>query len=365
MIDEVAEVRAAARSLAEEWLATGGRGRADNWARGLDPAFSKSLAAHGLIGLTWPREYGGRGLGNVARLAVTEELLRVGAPTGAHWVGDRQIGPSLIRHGTERQRAEFLPAIIAGEVVFALGMSEPGAGSDLAAVTTRATPVAGGFRVSGRKVWTSNAHRATHLYLLARTDTGERKHEGLSEFLIDMDSPGVQVSPIRDLAGEHHFNEVLLEGVVVPEDRLLGVRGRGWQQVVGQLAFERGGPERVLSTYPLLAELLSAGLSLSPAEQDRLGELIARLAALRHLAGGVAKALDGGEAPTREAAGLKHLGTAFETDLAEFVRDAYAATGRAPSPLVWDALLSSPGFGIRGGAAEVLLSLIARQEARA
>jgi acyl-CoA dehydrogenase len=365
MIEEVPELREAARSLGEDWVASGAPVRADNWMRGFDGSLSKRLAARGLIGITWPRQYGGRGLGNVARLVVTEELLRVGAPTGAHWLGDRQIGPSIIRHGNQSMKAEFLPKIISADCVFCLGMSEPGAGSDLAAVTTRARPVTGGFRVDGRKIWTSGAHHATHIYLLVRTDPGQRKHEGLSELLADMDSPGIGVSPILDLAGEHHFNEVTFDDVFVPGERLLGERGQGWRQVVGQLAFERGGPERVLSTYPLLKGLLDDGPVLPVAARPRLGELTARLAALRHLVWQVAEALDGGTAPTRAAAALKYLGNMFELDLLSFVSDTYAAVGHPPGPLVWDALFAAPGFGIRGGAAAVLLSMIAREEARA
>jgi acyl-CoA dehydrogenase len=331
--------------------------------RGFDQEFSRGLSALGLIGLTWPREYGGRGLSNVARLAVTEELLRLGAPTGAHWVGDRQIGPSIVRHGNEKLRAEFLPAIIASDYIFCLGMSEPDAGSDLAAVKTSAHKVAGGWRIRGRKVWTTGAHHATHLYLLARSHKGERKHEGLTEFIVDLNSDGIEVSPIIDIAGEHHFNEVALDDVFVPDERVLGEIGEGWRQVVGQLAFERGGPERFLSSYPLLSELVT----IKPAVTGighAIGELVARLATLRQLAWTVARALDGGEAPTQQAATLKLLGNAFEVDVIEVARTAYARLGRYPSGCYLDTLLASPSFSVRGGAAEVLLSMISQQQAR-
>jgi alkylation response protein AidB-like acyl-CoA dehydrogenase len=364
--DSPESLRVVTRQFLDTWRTEHGDfTRPDNWMRGFDPDFSRGLSELNLIGLTWPVEYGGRGLGNVARLAVTEELLRVGAPTGAHWIGDRQIGPSIIRHGNPTLREQFLPAIIAGKFTFCLGMSEPEAGSDLASVKTRAARISGGWIVNGRKVWTSGAHHATHMYLLARTADGARKHHGLSEFLVDMNSTGISVSPIKDIAGEHHFNEVLLEDVFVPQARLLGTEGEGWRQVTDQLAFERGGPERFMSSYPVLVELLTAGPEVTDGVRHELGELTARFSTLRQLARRVAAALDDGTAPALEAATLKLLGNTFEHDVLGVAQHAYAIADRMPGPRYFDALMASPGFGIRGGAAEVLLSMIARQEVKA
>jgi alkylation response protein AidB-like acyl-CoA dehydrogenase len=341
----------------------------DNRMRGFDPDISRELADLGLLGIAWPAEYGG-GLGQVARLAVTEELLRAGAPVAAHWIGERQIGPAILRHGSEELRAEILPLIARAEAVFCLGMSEPDAGSDLAAVRTFAEEVPGGWKVNGRKIWTTGAHHATHVYLLARTHRGERKHHGLTEFVVDMDTPGIEVTPIVDLAGEHHFNEITFTDVHVPARRLLGTVGQGWRQVVEQLSFERGGPERVLSTYPLLARCADALAAMPGADAAHLhadlGRLVARLATLRRLALDVARRVDDGEAPTVEAATLKYLGNAFENDVIGFAR---RVCHRAADPVLRaafdQALLASPGFTIRGGAADVLLSIITRQETRA
>jgi acyl-CoA dehydrogenase len=357
------ELRLQVRELLTEWR-KGGRyaPQSDSWLRGFDPAFSKALARLGLIGLSWPREHGGRGLSNVARLAVTEELLRGGAPVAAHWVGDRQIGPAIVRHGTERLQKEILPGIISSDFIFCLGMSEPEAGSDLASVSTFATAVEGGWRVKGRKIWTSGAHHATHLYLLARTERAERKHVGLTEFIVDMDTPGIDVSPIVDLSGEHHFNEVTFDDVFVPEHRLLGAVGQGWKQVVEQLSFERGGPERFLTTYPLFAEILNAPAVQRAHVASDIGELIARLATLRRMAREVAAELDAGGAPIQQAATLKYLGNQFEHDVVETARKVFFVSGAAPHQGVLQALLASPGYSVRGGAAEVLLSLIAREE---
>jgi alkylation response protein AidB-like acyl-CoA dehydrogenase len=292
---------------------------------------------------------------------VTEELLRAGAPVAAHWIGDRQIGPTLLRHGSAELQRELLPGIINVDYVFCLGMSEPEAGSDLAAVRTVARKTDGGWIVNGRKTWTSQAHYSTHGYLLARTDSSGRKHEGLSEFIFDMSAPGVEVSPILDMAGEHHFNEVTLTDVFIPAHRLIGEPGNGWRQVVEQLSFERGGPERVLTTYPLLTEVL-ARLRVSDDQRFdvELGGLMARLTALRRQCWEIADAIDGGRAPVVEAAALKYLGTSFEVDVIEFARKVGLPI-RAEDSLS-QALLAAPGFSIRGGSSDVLLSIVAKSE---
>lgn len=358
------ELRRQVRELTETWLAEGRyTPRSDCWLRSFDLDFSRELAARGLIGLTWPKEFGGAGLDARSRFVVTEELLRAGAPVAAHWIGDRQIGPTILRHGSAELQREFLPGITSADFVFCLGMSEPEAGSDLAAVRTAAKKVDGGWLVTGRKTWTSQAHRATHAYLLARTDSTGRKHDGLSEFVVDMSAPGVEVSPIWDMSGEHHFNEVTFTDVFVPEHRLIGEAGNGWHQVIEQLSFERGGPERVLSTYPLLKEVLE---HLQAARDDRfdtaVGEIVARLSTLRRQCWEIADALDAGHAPVIEAASLKYLGTQFEVDVIELARQVGLPTSRNDS--LAQALLASPGFSIRGGASDVLLSIVSKSEAR-
>jgi alkylation response protein AidB-like acyl-CoA dehydrogenase len=363
------DLRAEVREAVAAWrISHPGAARSDAWLRGFAPEFSADLARRGLIGITWPQRFGGAERANTDRLAVTEELLRAAAPVAAHWIGDRQIGPAILRNGSPELQEEILPLITSARAVFCLGMSEPEAGSDLAAVRTRAEAVPGGFRVRGRKIWTSHAHRATHMYLLARTaDAGARKHEGLSEFIVDMDSTGITVSPIPDLTGEHHFNEVLLEDVLVPARRVIGKLGDGWRQVTEQLSFERGGAERVLSTYPVFMSLLDVAASCppaGPAASELVGSLVARLAVLRQLAYQVALEMDAGTAPVQAAAVLKYLGTAFETDVVEAYRRLVPVADAAVGGGFGQALLASPGFGLRGGAAEVLLGIIARQVLR-
>jgi acyl-CoA dehydrogenase len=365
----VVELRDAVRSLAAEWRAAGRyEPRCDAWMRSYDRDFTRELAARGWIGMTWPTDLGGGGRSAVERLVVTEELLRAGAPVAAHWIADRQIGPAILRYGARELQEEFLPRIASGEITFCLCMSETEAGSDLAAVRTRAQRDEGGWRLTGAKIWTSHAHEAEYGYVLARSDTSGPKHAGLTELIVDMASEGIDVRPILDLEGEHHFNEVFFDNVPVPDRWTLGEAGRGWEQATAQLAFERGGPERLLSTYPLLVALVEwASERDDPAAATAVGELVARLRALRRLAYEVAVAMDRGEVSAARAAMLKHAGTAFEQQLAECAR---RLTGIEPDPgadgiagLLAQAILAGPGFTIRGGSSDVLLGIIARAEA--
>ncbi|GAB1510524.1 acyl-CoA dehydrogenase family protein [Actinophytocola sp. KF-1] len=354
MGDELDELRRTVRELVAEHDVPP---RCDGWMRGHDAAFTRELARRGLIGITWPAPFGA-GRSNLARLVVTEELLRAGAPVAAHWIADRQIGPAILRNGSPELRAAVLPGIAAGEVTFCLGMSETESGSDLASVRTKAVRDGSGWHISGSKIWTTYAHRATHAYVLARTDDSGGKHEGLTEFVVDMSAPGVTVRPILDLSGEHHFNEVLFEHVRA--DHVIGAEGAGWRQVTEQLSFERGGMERVLSTYPLLAALLDR-----PHDPAAVGVVVARLMTLRELACRVAERMDAGQAPAAAAAVLKYLGTTFERDLVDVAR---TATGVVPelggdglAGLLAQAQLAAPGFSIRGGTDEMLLTIVSRE----
>ena len=366
---DFAALRDAVRALTAEWRAASRyEPRCDAWLRSYDREFTRELAARGWIGMTWPTDLGGGGRSHLERLVVTEELLRAAAPVAAHWIADRQIGPAILRYGDRALQEEFLPRIASGEITFCLCMSETEAGSDLAAVRTRARRDGDGWRLTGAKIWTSNAHESEHGYVLARTDDSGPKHAGLTELIVEMSSDGIEVRPILDLEGKHHFNEVFFDDVAVPGRWTLGEVGRGWEQATTQLAFERGGPERLLSTYPLLAALVEwASGRDDAAAVHAVGELVARLRALRRLAVEVALAMDAGEAPATLAAMLKHAGTAFEQSVAECGR---GLTGLEPEPsgnslagLLGQALLAGPGFTIRGGSSDVLLGIIARAEA--
>jgi acyl-CoA dehydrogenase len=358
------EVRA---FLAEETAAGRLAPHCDQWLAGWDPAFSRRLGARGWIGMAFPAAYGGSAAGALARFVVTEELLAAGAPVAAHWIADRQSGPALLRFGTDEQKNAFLPGIARGMCFFAIGMSEPDTGSDLASVRTRGRRVDGGWRLSGTKVWTSGAHQAHAMIALARTSPpADDRHAGLSQFIVGLPDPDVHIRPIRLLTGEHHFNEVVLDDVFVPDARVLGSPGAGWRQVTSELAMERSGPERILSTFPLLAAaadyLGSAGERSGTAQ---VGALAARLWALRQLSLAVAGRLEAGASPEVEAAAVKDLGTRFESAVTETVRllvrvEPDLGSGEPLPRMLAEAVLHGPGFTLRGGTNEILRGVVAR-----
>lgn len=339
------------------------RGLCDSWIRGHNPDFSREVGARGWIGMTWPKEFGGGGESNVARWLVAEELLRAGAPVAAHWTADRQIGPALIRHANPALRDELLPAIRRGEVSVGLGISEPDAGSDLAALRTRADRVDGGWEITGSKIWTTSAHVSSLIYVLARTDSSGGRHDGLTEFLVDKDTPGLEIRPILDLGGEHHFNEMFFDRVFVPGGRVLGEVGAGWQQITEQLGFERGGPERYLSTYPVLVAMIDAARrSPDRAARERIGALAGRLVGIRRMGLELARELDTGAAPTTSGPRLKLLGTLFEQDLVKHARYVFSVCDatEAERATFEDARRVAPSSTIRGGTSEIMRTVIAR-----
>ncbi|MEU8514182.1 acyl-CoA dehydrogenase family protein [Kitasatospora sp. NPDC048722] len=364
------ELRLEVRRFLDEERARGTvLGRPDSWLTGWLPEFSRRLAERGWVGMALPEEYGGGGLGFAARVVVIEELLAAGAPVSAHWVADRQAAPSILAHGSEEQKKRFLPAIAEGRCFFSIGMSEAQAGSDLANVATRAERTdGGGWKLTGTKMWTGGAHVNDYAIVLARTSDHADRHQGLSQFIVDLRAPGVRVEPIRLLTGEHTFNYFHLEGVEVPDSMLLGSEGDGWAQVTGELAFERSGPERYLSTFPLLVALVRelSGRATTADQQSRLGALLARVCAVRRLSLGVAAALDAGRPADVQAALVKDLGTRLEGEVVNEARrilpvaaDAGATPGTYPE-LLAIALLHTPAYTLRGGTNEILRGIITR-----
>ena len=340
--------------------------RARSWG-GFDPEFSRQLGARGWIGLTWPKRYGGQERSFLERYVLLEELLAAGAPAGAHWVAERQSGPLLMRFGTEAQRERFLPQIVRGELSFAIGMSEPDSGSDLASIRTRAVRQDGGYVVNGTKVWTSNAHRSQYAIALFRTTVvPDKKHEGLSQFLVDLKSPGITIRPIINLAGSHDFNEVVFQDAFVPEDMRVGGEGDGWKQVTAELAYERSGPERYLSSIALVIELIRvAGASPDPRAAEVIGRLVAQLATLRQMSLAVAGMLQAGQNPNLEAAVVKDLGTTFEQSIPEIVHgvldlEPTINSGTDLQQTLGYLVQRAPSFSLRGGTREVLRGIIAR-----
>jgi alkylation response protein AidB-like acyl-CoA dehydrogenase len=369
--EETAELRAQVREFIAGELAAGRFAPScDSWHAGWDEDFSRRLGARGWLGMTIPVGYGGQGRSALERYVVTEELLAAGAPVAAHWVADRQTAPALLRYGTERQKERYLPGIARGECYVALGLSEPDAGSDLAGVRTRAAKVPGGWELTGTKVWTTGGHHAHVITVLARSGPadGRNRRAGLSQFIVNLPDPAVRVRPIRLLSGEHHFNEVVLDGVFIPDDMVLGEPGEGWRQVTAELAFERSGPERFLSTFPLLdclvRQLAEQSAAAGPADAIALGEIVARVWTLRQMSLAVAGALARGDAPEVAAALVKDLGTRLENEVIDVARRlarVEAAPGAPGLPgLLAGAVMYSPGFTLRGGTNEILRGVVAR-----
>lgn len=334
-----------------------------------NPDFSRRMGEAGFIGLSFPEEYGGGGRSQLERFVVLEECLAAGAPTGFHWFADRQSGPLILRYGSEELKRSIVPRICRGELCFCIGMSEPDSGSDLASLRTRATRTSSGWRVNGTKIWTTNAHRAHYMIALFRTGEGQRRNEGLSQFLVDLrNTPGIRIAPIRDIAGREHFNEVHFEDALMAEDALIGVENEGWAQVTEELALERSGPERYLSCQALFNELLlllgERGADSSAAVP--VGRIVAQLGALRAMSLSVAAMLERGESPALEAAMVKDMGTRFEQSLprlAQEIVDLPPDGGEGALPYQQALHLMTvlaPSFSLRGGSGEILRGIIAR-----
>ncbi len=351
---------------------------AESW-NGHDPAFSRAIGRRGWIGMTWPKQYGGHERSALERYVVIEEMLAAGAPVNAHWIADRQSGPALLRYGTEAQRREILPRIARGECQFGIGMSEPDSGSDLASARTRAIETADGWVVNGTKLWTSGAHQSDYMILFCKTDvqTGAQagtqpgasadRHGGASQFLVDMKATtGIDIRPVHALTGEHHFNEVVFRDARLPKDALLGRRGDGWAQVMSELAYERSGPERFLSSFQVVVELLHRlGAAPDQASAAAIGRIAARLAVLRRMSLSVAGMLQAGQDPGLQASIVKDLGAMLEQEIPEIARTIAAVEPDLASEDGLEAALAytiqhAPSFSLRGGTREILRGIIAR-----
>jgi alkylation response protein AidB-like acyl-CoA dehydrogenase len=232
------------RTAFREWLAKnpappGGHDTSLDHFEKVGRAWQRTLASGGWLGTHWPKEFGGRGLSLVEEAIVQEELVRVSAPQILGLFGLTMVGPVLISHGSELQKGRFLSRILSGDDIWCQGFSEPGAGSDLAAVRARAIPVEGGYSLSGQKIWTSFAHVADWCFVLCRTSDSSRKHEGLSYLLVDMKSKGITTRPLQQISGDKEFNEVFFDSVFVPSENLVGKEGDGWKIAISTLMFER------------------------------------------------------------------------------------------------------------------------------
>ncbi|MPY93991.1 MAG: acyl-CoA dehydrogenase [Acidimicrobiia bacterium] len=339
---EVAEAAVAGREVKE-----------DSWLVGNDAEFARELGRRGWLGMTWPKEHGGHGRTKLERFVVFEALISHGAPLASAWFADRQIGPTLLQYGSDEQRRAHLPGLVSGEVMWSIGMSEPDAGSDVASIRTRAVADGDSFVVEGQKIWTSGAAQSDYCYLIARTDPDARPHAGLSEFIVDMRSPGIEVRPIVDMTGNQHFCEVHLNEVRVPAANLVGTPNGSFSQVMRQMEHERGGIDRLVSNRALYDDALLEADRSDPLVRQEVAALetmyrIVRIMVLREV-------LE--QAPAGWSAATKTLGTEFEQRVASFC-------GRVAGPraTLWNRvsrnICYAPGYTIMGGTTQVLRNII-------
>ena len=342
--------------------------RARSWS-GYSDELSRKLGARGWIGVTLPRQYGGGGRSAFTRYVLVEEYLNCGAPVGSHWIADRQSAPLILKYGTEAQKQFYIPKVCRGEAFFCIGMSEPGSGSDLASVKTRAVPNERGFVLNGQKIWTTYARHCQYMIALVRTSGGsEDRHKGLSQVIVDLSLPGVTVRPIQDLSGDRHFCEVFFDNVQLGPDALVGAEGQGWEQVTAELAFERSGPERLFSSIVLFDQWLAwvrTPQGRTESAQRLAGKVLTQLAPLRAMSVAVQEKLTRGESPITEAALVKELGTTLEQMIPAAIADDLFAREAEDVPVELLMTLkyiteASPSFSLRGGTRDILRGMIAR-----
>jgi len=345
-------LREEARQVARDGVARHGRHN-DSWINGYSKEFSRQLAAHGWIGMTWPVANGGGGRSAIERFIVAEEMISVGAPIAASWFADRQFGPSLIAYGTVEQQRAFLPGMLAGETTWCIGMSEPNAGSDLASLKTSAVRDGDEWVINGQKIWTSFAAVADYCYAICRTSSDGPKHHGISEIIVPMDTPGVEARPIVDMTTNRHFCEVFFTDVHVPVGNLVGLEGNAFKQTMRQLEHERGGIDRLVSNLALFRMAVERADRSDPIVRQEIARLetgyrLGRLLVAREVLG---------QAPAGFSAATKCFCTEHETAVAEFVSHAFGAEAMLWSDIV-HGVLYAPGYTIMGGTSNVMRNIL-------
>lgn len=342
------EARELARSAVERF----GRHN-DSWINGFSKPFAQELGARGWIGLTWPTAFGGGGRPPIERLIIGEALITAGAPIAAMWFADRQMGPSLIAYGRPDQHAAYLPGMLSGETTWCIGMSEPNAGSDLAALTTHAVRDGDEYVINGQKIWTSFGDVADYIYLICRTSTDGPPHRGISEIIVPMNTPGVEVRPISDMTTNRHFCEVFFTDVRVPTSNLVGVPGNAFKQTMTQLEHERGGIDRLVSNRALFEIAVNVADTTDPLVRQeiaaiesayRIGRILVTREVLR-------------QAPRGFSAATKCFCTELEVRVAKFVWSALRQHGTLWSD-VTHGLLYSPGYTIMGGTSNIMRNIL-------
>jgi alkylation response protein AidB-like acyl-CoA dehydrogenase len=345
-------LRDEARTAAADAVQRYGRHN-DSWINGFSKEFAKEMAGRGWIGMTWPTGFGGGGQPPINRLIVGEELIAAGAPIAAMWFADRQMGPTLINFGTADQQAEFLPGILSGETTWCIGMSEPNSGSDLASLTTSAIRDGDDFVINGQKIWTSFGELADYCYLICRTDSSGPPHRGISEVIVPMSTPGIEVRPITDMTTNRHFCEVWFTDVRVPVANLVGVEGNAFKQTMAQLEHERGGVDRLVSNRALYEIARDRADTADPlVRQDiaaleigyRLGRILVIRETLR-------------QAPAGFSAATKCFCTEHEIRVAAFVSRTFGAEATLWTDIT-HGVVYAPGYTIMGGTSNIMRNIL-------
>jgi alkylation response protein AidB-like acyl-CoA dehydrogenase len=337
-------------------------------------AFVKKLAQRGWLTMAWPKEWGGQGADHIRQLVFNEEMALWEAPSND--LGMDRVGPTIMLHGTDEQKQRFLPPIVRGHAVWCQGFSEPNAGSDLASLQTRAVQDGDSFVVNGSKIWTSMAHFAEWMILLARTDADAPKHRGISFFLLDMKSPGISVRPLVDMLGRHTFNEVFFDNVRISRDCLVGEQNRGWYVATTTLDFERSGIQRVIGgrkTCDMLiayaSEQVAHGTTRAAYKQmrHRLAELVIEYEVGKMLSYRVAWLQSRGQVPNYEASVSKTFGTELTQRLARTGMELLSLGGQLLPGSPWAPLqgrietmyLNAAALTIAAGTSEINRGIIA------
>ncbi len=349
---------------------------------GSSQEFSKKMAARGWIGMTWPKQYGGQGRTYVEKTILNEELVRVLAPVGYHFLADRQIGPSIIHFGSEWQKEYFLPRFVRADddIRFCLLFSEPNAGSDLANVGTTATEDGDAYIIRGQKVWTSGGHLADYGWLLARTcfDAKVPRHEACSQFILDMRLPGVTVRPIINMAGKHAFNEIFFDNVRVDKKFMVGKENEAFKQIMAQMDYERSGIERLMQNHPIYEKLLAHARTMDRKKvgegyyswvRDSLAQLEIEFNIGRLLVYYTAWTIDQGKKPSKEAAQAKAFCNQYEQRLNDVATRILGPSSLLREGNPWAAFdgdlatcyLWSPSYTLQGGSVEVLKNIVAQR----
>lgn len=318
--------------------------------------WQRRLHDAGLAAISWPVRYGGRGATPVQQLVFSAEIAAAHAPEPINRSAINQLGPTIIQWGTDEQRNHYLPAILSGERVWCQGFSEPEAGSDLAALKTRAEPDGDELVITGQKIWTSKAHYADWIYILARTDPAADKHAGISYILVPLDAPGIEVRPIRQITGVSEFNEVFFDAVRVPRGNVLGPLHGGWKVAKSTLGYERVGQsrtDRIERRLGILVKMADEANALSDSgltdsfTADRIVGFAARVEALRQIAAQATAAGVRGVSPGPEASVAKLLTSEVDQEMAGFGLELAGAIGTLER--------GSPGAAKKGNVAQSYL----------